>query len=293
MTEEATNPAADEDLRVIEGEGVDQDDQIDAETETEGSEEEQPDEVEEEEFEEVERGGKTYKVPKALKSELLMQADYTRKTQELAEQRKAVEAMKAQLAEEDEVFLTARAAQKAIDARIRQIEAITPDEWARIDAEDARNGTAKGRQLDRELAHLKTQREQVDAKITQHREQRDLAAQQEFAKQRENFVNALTEKIGLTPELDEKLTQFALSKGYQAEELSQLVDPRAGELLYLAYKGHEAIKQQMAKVRAAKAAKVQPAERVAGKGAAPPGLRDDLPADEWLRRRNEQLSKRT
>lgn len=291
MSEETTNPVADDDVRVIEGEGVDQDDQIDAEAEAEDSEQEQPEE-EEEEFEEVERNGKTYKVPKALKAELLMQADYTRKTQELAEARKAWEAERSKRDVDDEAYITARAAEKAINNRISQIEAITPQEWQRIDAEDARNGTAKGRQLDRELAHLKTQREQVDRTIKEHSEQRDLAAQQEFAKQRENFAKTLQEKIGLTPELDEKLTSFAMSKGVAAEELQQMTDPRMGELLYLAFKGEEAMKKQMAAVRAAKASKVQPAERVAGKGAAPSGLRDELSAEEWVKRRNEQLQRK-
>ena len=40
------------------------------------------------EFEEVEHDGKTYKIPRPLKGALLMQADYTRKTQEVAEQRR-------------------------------------------------------------------------------------------------------------------------------------------------------------------------------------------------------------
>jgi hypothetical protein len=289
MTEETTNPV-DEDVRVLD-EGVDQNDQIDTDAETPDSEKEQP-EDEEEEFEEVERNGKTYRVPKALKAELLMQADYTRKTQELADQRKALEAERVKASEVDETFITAKAAQRAIDSRISQIEAISPQEWARIDAEDARNGTAKGRQLDRELAHLKSQRDQVERTIKDHTEQRELAAQQDFAKQRENFAKTLQEKIGLTPELDEQLTNFAIAKGVSAEEISQLTDPRIGELLYLAFKGDEAMKKQMAAVRAAKASKVQPAERVAGKGAAAPGLRDDLSAEEWVRRRNEQTQRK-
>jgi hypothetical protein len=40
--------------------------------------------------EEIEHEGRKYLVPKALKPLLLMQADYTRKTQEVAEQRRAV-----------------------------------------------------------------------------------------------------------------------------------------------------------------------------------------------------------
>src|SRR5262245_52574677 len=43
-----------------------------------------------EESEEIEHDGRKYLVPKALRPLLLMQADYTRKTQEVAEQRRAV-----------------------------------------------------------------------------------------------------------------------------------------------------------------------------------------------------------
>jgi hypothetical protein len=52
-------------------------------------------EAEEEEAEpdlvEVEVDGQSYKVPEALKDKIMLQADYTRKTQEVAEQRKQVE----------------------------------------------------------------------------------------------------------------------------------------------------------------------------------------------------------
>ena len=45
----------------------------------------------EEELEEVDINGKSYRIPKDLKSNIMMQQDYTRKTQEVAEQRKALE----------------------------------------------------------------------------------------------------------------------------------------------------------------------------------------------------------
>src|SRR5712671_4095938 len=44
---------------------------------------------------EVEYDGKTYQLPPELKDALLRQADYTRKTQEVAQNRKALEAEKA------------------------------------------------------------------------------------------------------------------------------------------------------------------------------------------------------
>ena len=60
----------------------------------------QPEEMEPPpELEEVEHEGKKYQIPKPLKGALLMQADYTRKTQEVAEQRRAVEEQQRQYAE--------------------------------------------------------------------------------------------------------------------------------------------------------------------------------------------------
>src|SRR5687768_12106596 len=55
-------------------------------------EDEEPDE---EPFEEIERNGRKATIPAWLKPELMMQADYTRKTQELAETRRAFEAERA------------------------------------------------------------------------------------------------------------------------------------------------------------------------------------------------------
>src|SRR5215207_4248828 len=57
---------------------------------------------EDSEEEEIERNGKTYRIAKALKAELMMQADYTRKTQEVSETRKALEAREAEISQQAE-----------------------------------------------------------------------------------------------------------------------------------------------------------------------------------------------
>lgn len=65
------------------------------ESEDEATQEEQGDTEEEDDdsdLVEAEYGGKTYQVPAELKDALMLHADYTRKTQEVAEQRKALEA---------------------------------------------------------------------------------------------------------------------------------------------------------------------------------------------------------
>ena len=69
---------------------VDEQNDIDADDSEEDDLSDEDGEIEEE-FEEVDINGKSYRIPKDLKSNIMMQQDYTRKTQEVAEQRKALE----------------------------------------------------------------------------------------------------------------------------------------------------------------------------------------------------------
>ena len=62
-------------------------DEVQAETVTE----DQPEADDADDSEEIEYEGEKYKVPKSLKDAFLRQSDYTRKTQEVAEQRKEFE----------------------------------------------------------------------------------------------------------------------------------------------------------------------------------------------------------
>src|SRR4051794_25376107 len=84
------------------------------------------------ETEEVERGGKTYRVPKALKGELMMHADYTRKTQEVAATRRALEQRAVDLAEAEVQTRAALGEHVAEVAQLHGIEA----ELARLGAVD-------------------------------------------------------------------------------------------------------------------------------------------------------------
>jgi hypothetical protein len=70
------------------------------ETEAEPGEDIEAAEQPGDETEEVEHERKKYKIPKPLKGALLMQADYPRKTQEVAEQRKALEERSKSIADE-------------------------------------------------------------------------------------------------------------------------------------------------------------------------------------------------
>ena len=85
---------------------------------------------------EVEYEGKKHKVPPELKDALLRTADYTRKTQEVAEQRKAVEAKQVeanQAFQTSQEVIEARAHIHHVDSQLKQYENVN---WAQLEQED-------------------------------------------------------------------------------------------------------------------------------------------------------------
>ena len=95
------------------------------------------------ELDEHEHEGKKYKIPRVLKPALMMHADYTQKTQEVAEQRRAVEAERERLtnqvkSQQEHVVALGRLAAadetlKNLDARIEQYEKLN---WSQIEQTD-------------------------------------------------------------------------------------------------------------------------------------------------------------
>src|SRR5690348_3643336 len=89
----------------------------------EGGEPQAESEQPQEELDTIEFDGKQYQVPKAIKPGYMMQADYTRKTQEVANQRRELEQAKERLTQQTHATqeeMTARAAAVVIDAQLQQ-----------------------------------------------------------------------------------------------------------------------------------------------------------------------------
>ena len=96
---------------------------------------ESPEEELEEELDETEFEGKKYRVPKELKDALLRQADYTRKTQEVAEIRRAAESERAaikQAVEADEAADELKADLRTVDKALKSFENV---DWSRFAAD--------------------------------------------------------------------------------------------------------------------------------------------------------------
>ncbi len=239
---------------------------------------------------EVEFNGKAYKIHPDLKDGFLMRADYTKKVMEAAEVRKAAEAQQADAAkayETSQEVLEARAALLNISSSLKQYENVN---WGQFEQEDPLAAQSHWRQYQQ----LKEERGQVAQYLdkTQH-ELSEKAAQETDKRLRETRAFAEKELTGWTPELDNKITDFAGKElGFSPEALRGAYTPQVYKTLYLAHIGHLALQKQTAAPKTTAPAP-QPLSKVTAR-ANPPvaGLDDRLSIDEWNKRRNAQVAKR-
>lgn len=242
----------------------------------------------EDELEGVKLKGKKDALEK-LKAERLMQADYTRKTQEVAEQRKAIEARQVQLQQHQQLaqaFVEELAAAKAIDMRLQQYGQVN---WAELEQTDP----SQAMRLQREMRELHAVREQIGHSVTQKHHAQALARQQELAKLAQEGEAVLSREIkGWGQETKAKLHQFAMSRGFDEASLANIYDPRVVKLLHDAMTLHSlrAKAQQKPKPEGQPA----PVTRITGGKAtqAPTGPSDKQSMDEWLKARNAQLKRK-
>jgi len=239
----------------------------------------------EDETEEVERDGKKYRVPKALKDELLMHADYTRKTQEVAELRKAAEAERAQASLASVEHVQAMAALMNVDQQIGQFQNI---DWQRMSDEDP----VRAQKLFVQFSQLKDSRQQLAGHLQQQEQQRAFEMQQTTAKQIEEGQAALKRDIpNWSPETAQQLTDFAAKEfGFQPQELQKIMDPRQVKVLHLAWLGSQLVKKQQVAAKASNQPAPKPVPHVGGTSAASKDM-TRLGTDDWMKARNAQLRK--
>lgn len=268
LTNDATNPVGDEDITVLDDDqGVDQtDDQIDT-TEADDKdslEGEETDEPAEEEFEEIKRGDQKYKIPKALKGEFLMQADYTRKTQEHASTVRDHQARVAQWEQDNEALVTARAIKTNIDSRLKQIDGLTDQQWAQLEATNPQEAM----RLTREAARLRDQRAEVDGAVADHTSRMAEEQKREHANLRSAMFEEVQQKVpDWTDQLGDEVANFAVQEfGVSPQALRNLTDAPSLLILVEAFKGRKAIKELEQAKKVARAQKTAPAKTVRGQG---------------------------
>ena len=170
-------------------------------------------------------------------------------------------------------------------------------DWATLRAQDPERANAAFQ----DFVQLRDQRDMLVGKVHHALEQQSQHAQRSFAKRYGETNDVLARDIkGWNQETANKVRDFAIGSGVTGEQLAVIATtPALAKLLHMAWLGDQLAKKQQAAARpprppAGGRGEVQPLQTVARRpsGAARPGLHDGLSADEWLKRRNEQLRKR-
>lgn len=190
----------------------------------------------EDDLEDFEWNGQQIRGPKGLKDAVMMHGDYTRKTQEVAERRRQLDAVEQQIrqrAEASDEIMELRAQQWAQDSQLRAYENIDWQAWAEQDPIESQKNWYRYQELHTKQAETARK---LDGMIqSQHQ-----AAQQEFAKRVDEVRDHARKNIkGFTPEIEKKVVDFALAQGVTQGQLQANLNPVVFDILHKAMIGAE------------------------------------------------------
>jgi hypothetical protein len=231
------------------------------------------------ELEDVEYEGRVYQTPKALRDAFMRHADYTRKTQELADERRALEAERVQTLE----ALETRAGLAALDQKIAAIEGL---DWDTLAAEEPQ----RAQHLHAHLAELSAAREGLAGDLAAFEAERSHGERMAQARRVAEGQAALKRDLpDWSPELAGRLASFAVEEfGVTPQELAQVHDPLLVRLLHAAYVGANAARSNRQAQRHLEAQASRPAATVGGRAGASKDP-NRMSTEEWMRHRNAQL----
>lgn len=177
-----------------------------------------------EDDEEIEIGERKFALPKSaaetLKSERMMQADYTRKTQEVAETRKAVEAERADVARQAKTqgeYVKEMASVVAIEEQLAQYANL---DWQQIIDSDP----VQAMQLQQQQRALEGKRQEAQTNLAQKQQQIALDKQQSFAKQVQDAEAYMKREIpGFATGRNDELAKYAAKLGMSADATARAV----------------------------------------------------------------------
>lgn len=271
----------------IESDGVD--DQAEAEGDEDSEGEGTPSDNEDDDYEEVERGDKRYKIHKDLKDDLLRRDDYSRKTQIHAEEVRRFEQKVQAFDAASEESLNAAIEVRSIRDRMEAIQALTDQEWNWIRANQPD-------QYDRIVREMTTLPQKLAEAENTSKSKKDevLKAQSEIQTKRIEQGQAILARDipGWGPELGNKLVEFAAKEfGATADEDSEaFMNPKVVKMVHALYQARQSQQKAQTAKRAEQAQKTVPANTVKGGAAPKAGLHDKLSTEEWAARRNREIA---
>lgn len=262
--------------------------------------------------EEIDVEGEKFSIPRKVREAIAkpFQADYTRKTQEVADGRRALDSdrenfTKAQESRqkhfEDAAKVYAVNSQiSALDAQINQYSQVNwtqlaqenPDAYQqhRVNYDNLRDRKAALTQERDTAARAWTQKEQEYAEQSnRERGERIAKAQAEMPKLIEGFNS----------DLEQKLKKFGNDQGLSDKDMAEAIiqNPKFAKLIHIAFKAEEAAKAAKTQQTFDQQQQAKPVTRIGGSGGSAARRTTDssgdaLSADEWVKRERERMRKK-
>lgn len=257
-----------------------------------GADPDSQEQPEPEEEEEIDIGDEKLALPKGLaakvKAGVMMHADYTQKTQAIAEERKAVQAEREQNQRNHTEYVQEVAKVVSIDEQIKAYQGALTRELIASDPITAM-------QYQNDLRTLEGQRQQAVASITQKQQANALAEQQSTAKQVQEAEAYIKREIpAWTPQRTEEISAFIKASGADPASVWKAVfqQPALAKVLHKAEMYDKAEKKAAAVAKPKAAPQEKPVTRIGAnrQTAKPDPAR--MSADEWAKQRNAEIAKR-
>ena len=242
------------------------------------------------EYEELEFEGERISIPKGskLKDGLMRQADYTRKTQEVAEQRKQAEAAIADIQKQAQQQQADFQEYAELYAWEKYLESFKSIDWNKAMEEDPIAANKQFIEFQTRNAELQDRRHKLQQKQSEHA----LQAQRETARREEEGREMLRQTIkGWSPETESALKAFAKERGVpNADSVQFAMHPQEARILHEAYLYRELMKKAQAKPITPEPKPVKTVGQASR--SSPNRLDDDLTVDEWMKRREAALRRK-
>jgi hypothetical protein len=239
----------------------------------------------EDDLDDLEFDGETYRIPKKLKSGFMMQSDYTRKTQEVAQTRQELEAERARVAQQAQATESLTENRKKLILAEATVEKYAKIDWAKLEAEDP----FKAQTLWREQSQWTDYAGKLKAHVEKDQATLSEAATSEKNKRLNETFQAIPKAIpGWNGDLAKKLEAFGqTSLGMTTKQLDKGIEKVGAPFvlaLHKAYLADQLIQkqQQAAKTTTAPQETVKPLATIS-RGKAPASRKSlaDMSMDEY------------
>ena len=261
--EESTEETQDESSEEVESE-LEEPTEEEEDGEVEESEEEESDEVaDEERLYEVTVDGERSEVSlDELRKGYSRQSDYTRKTQELAEQRRKVEALAEQA--QQEMYQTQQFRQQYIDAatavvqqqygRINDLKNKT--DWERLKVEDREEYLIKSQELTQLERQMKDEQDRIYSaqEEAQYENHQVMARAAQEERRKMEAIIPEWKNPEFRKSVGKEIVDFAMTQGFTEDEMRNLIDHRS-LLLLMQAKAFQEMRQAQEKAKTKKVVK--------------------------------------